>query len=275
MSKCWLVGSLPEHPLVPHLAQRFGEETRYFQLPVTRPGHSLCLEELTQQGFQAGDSMIYLNTPWRFVQADPLEEHLSLSLNLFHACLKQDTRLIYLSTHAVYGQALYTPLDEQHPLQGFSPYASSRTATDLLAQSYATSFDLDVTVVRLFPLFGPGYYSQLINSLHQHKEALQDLELQLDLLHLEDALDALQQIAQTRDLRGQVVNLGSGQIHTLDQVLSAIPADTAASNPALDFETTRQTARFLHQRSPDLSRLQQQVPWQAQRTQQFLQTSQP
>ncbi len=276
LNKWWLIGSLAEHPLVPYLAQRFEEATEYIQLTPSAGG-SLSLAELTQQRYQIGEGIIYLNTPWRFAQQDTLEEHLTLSLNLFHACLKQDARLIYLSTHAVYGEAHYSPLDEQHPLQGFSPYASSRMATDLLAQSYASSFDLNVTVLRLFPIFGPAYYRQWLLSLHTHREALADLELQFDLLHLEDAIEALHQVAQHPDLKGQVFNLGSGQLYSLDTLLAAIPAELSHSSEALtlDLATTRKTAQFLNQRSSDLSRLQQRLPWTPHKTAQILEASQP
>lgn len=268
MSKWWLIGSLAEHPLAPFLAQQVKEASEYIQL--TQTG-SFGLDELTQQRYQTGDRLIYLNTPWLFAQQETLEAHLSLSLNLFHACLKQDARLVYLSTHAAYGEALYSCLDEQHPLQGFSPYASSRMATDLLAQSYASSFDLDVTVVRLFPLFGPGYYGQWINSLHTHRAALKQLDLQFDLLHVQDAIEALIQIAQATALKGQVLNLGSGHLHALPAILAAIPAEPSELNPSLDLSTTLKTARFLNQRSPDLKRLQQYLPWSAQETRQIFQ----
>ena len=50
-------------------------------------------------------------------------------------------RLVHTSTSETYGTAQYTPIDEEHPLQGQSPYSASKIGADKLAESYARSFD--------------------------------------------------------------------------------------------------------------------------------------
>ena len=64
-------------------------------------------------------------------------------------------RVIHTSTSEVYGTALRTPIDEEHPLQGQSPYSASKIGADKIAESYYRSFGTPVVTVRPFNTFGP------------------------------------------------------------------------------------------------------------------------
>ena len=49
------------------------------------------------------------------------------TVNILEAARKNDTELVVnTSTSETYGSALYTPIDELHPLQGQSPYSASK-----------------------------------------------------------------------------------------------------------------------------------------------------
>src|SRR5215470_5546939 len=53
------------------------------------------------------------------------------TLNVLQACLEEGVlKVVHTSTSETYGSARYTPMDEQHPLQGQSPYAASKIAAD-------------------------------------------------------------------------------------------------------------------------------------------------
>jgi nucleoside-diphosphate-sugar epimerase len=63
------------------------------------------------------------------------------TLNVIQASLDSGVeRVIHTSTSEVYGTALYTPIDEKHPLQGQSPYSASKIGADKIAESYFCSF---------------------------------------------------------------------------------------------------------------------------------------
>ena len=63
--------------------------------------------------------------------------------------------VIHTSTSEVYGSARYVPIDENHPLQGQSPYSASKIAADQIAYSYFASFDLPVKIIQSFNTYGP------------------------------------------------------------------------------------------------------------------------
>ena len=64
-------------------------------------------------------------------------------------------RMLHTSTSEVYGTARCVPIDEQHPLQGQSPYSASKIGADKLAEAFHYSFGVPVVTVRPFNTFGP------------------------------------------------------------------------------------------------------------------------
>ncbi len=64
-------------------------------------------------------------------------------------------RLVHFSTSEVYGDAIETPMSEQHPLRPTTPYAAGKLAADLLLRSYIELFGISVLTVRPFNNYGP------------------------------------------------------------------------------------------------------------------------
>jgi nucleoside-diphosphate-sugar epimerase len=147
-----------------------------------------------------------------------IETHVTGTLNLLHAALSRDCRVLHASVAEVYGAPLHVPVDEKHPLQGRSPYLASKIAADMLAESFVRSFRLNLTLVRLFPLCGRGQHAGapvpwLLRQLQD--PATEHLILPpytLDLSPVSDAIGALMAVAACpKPLAGEVLNIGSGQ----------------------------------------------------------------
>jgi len=57
--------------------------------------------------------------------------------NVLQSALDANVKLVvHTSTSEVYGTARYMPIDEDHPLQGQSPYSACKIAADKLAEAY-------------------------------------------------------------------------------------------------------------------------------------------
>lgn len=69
---------------------------------------------------------------------------------------------IYLSSAAVYGAVEALPISESAPLKPLSPYGVHKLLCEELCRSYRYNFDLTVTVVRLFSIYGDGLKKQLL-----------------------------------------------------------------------------------------------------------------
>ena len=64
-------------------------------------------------------------------------------------------KLVLASTSSLYaGEQM--PYVETHPVNSpISPYAASKKAAEVLAYSYHNLYDLDVSILRYFTVFGP------------------------------------------------------------------------------------------------------------------------
>lgn len=141
------------------------------------------------------------------------------TVNVLQACRDLGVeRIVHTSTSETYGTAQYVPIDENHPLQGQSPYSASKIGADKLAESYYRSFDLPVVTVRPFNTFGPRQsaraviptvISQALAGFDMIK--LGSLDPVRDLTYAGDTARGFVAAARADQAVGRVVNLGNGR----------------------------------------------------------------
>jgi NAD dependent epimerase/dehydratase len=125
-------------------------------------------------------------------------------------------RLVHTSTSEVYGTARYAPIDEDHPLQGQSPYAASKIGADKLVESYVRSFDLPAVTVRPFNTYGPGQSARAVipaiitQALSGDVVRLGALTPTRDLTYVADTVDGFLRAGSVAGVTGETINLGSG-----------------------------------------------------------------
>lgn len=151
------------------------------------------------------------------------------TLNLMQACLDGNVgRIIHTSTSEVYGTALYTPIDEKHPLQGQSPYSASKIGADKIAESFYYSFGLPVTTIRPFNTFGPRQSTRAViptiitQVLTSNKVKLGSLTPVRDLTYVADTVSGFIQFAESKKTIGRTVNTGSGRGVTIGELADII-----------------------------------------------------
>ncbi len=78
--------------------------------------------------------------------------------NLLEACRRSPlvTEIVVASSDKAYGEQPELPYTEDMPLLARHPYDVSKACTDLIAQSYAVTFKLPVTISRCGNFYGPG-----------------------------------------------------------------------------------------------------------------------
>ena len=126
---------------------------------------------------------------------------------------------IHISSSEVYGTALKSPMDEDHPLNPMSPYAAAKAGADRLVYSYMQTYDFPAVIVRPFNNYGPCQHLEkaIPNFI---VSALQDQPLTLhgsgessrDWIYVEDTCEALCRImhADKEKVVGETINLGTG-----------------------------------------------------------------
>ncbi len=125
-------------------------------------------------------------------------------------------KTVITSTSEVYGTARYVPIDENHPLQGQSPYSASKIAADKLAESFYCAYNLPVAICRPFNSYGPRQSMRAViptiitQALTKDEIHLGSVSPTRDLTFVLDTVAGFIRIAESLRSVGEVINIGSG-----------------------------------------------------------------
>ncbi|MDD5370222.1 MAG: SDR family NAD(P)-dependent oxidoreductase [Anaerolineaceae bacterium] len=165
-----------------------------------------------------------VENPWAF-----LETNTTGTLNLLELCRTQSIpKFVLASTSSIYGVDAPQPTpetaDSSHPLQ---PYAASKKAAETLAYAYHSLYDLDVTVVRYFTVYGPaGRPDMVMFRFTQWIAEQRPVELNGDgsqsrgFTYVDDI--ARGTILGLQPLRYEIVNLGGHEAITINQLITML-----------------------------------------------------
>ncbi len=128
--------------------------------------------------------------------------------------------IIYSSSDKAYGKLLDRSYLENHPLHGDFPYDVSKSASDLIAQSYSKTYNLRIGIIRSGNLYGPGDYNLerlipglIVNSLKNKKTIIRsDGKLIRDYIYVKDAAKAYLKLMKKMIVskkRLHIYNIGS------------------------------------------------------------------
>jgi len=138
-------------------------------------------------------------------------------------------KIVHTSTSETYGSALYVPIDEQHPLQGQSPYSASKIGADMMAKSFYCSFKLPVAICRPFNVYGPRQSARaviptIIIQLLSGKKIIElgSLTPTRDFTYVLDTVNGFIKIAESDTTIGEVINIGSGYEISIGDVANKI-----------------------------------------------------
>jgi dTDP-glucose 4,6-dehydratase len=128
-------------------------------------------------------------------------------------------RFLHISTSEVYGTASQVPMDEDHPLNPTSPYASAKAGADRLVYSYVKSYAIPAVIVRPFNQYGPRQHLEKViprfitSALKNEPLTVHgDGSASRDWLHVHDTCERLDRIihAPLGSIVGEAFNIGSG-----------------------------------------------------------------
>lgn len=159
-----------------------------------------------------------IGIPYSYHSPDSyIDTNVKGTLNIVQAARELGvSKVVHTSTSEVYGTARYVPIDENHPLQGQSPYSASKIGADQIAMSFYTSFNVPVSIIRPFNTFGPRQsarafiptaITQIANRCEQIK--LGSLHPTRDFTFVKDTVAAFFAVAESDKTVGEVINVGS------------------------------------------------------------------
>jgi UDP-glucose 4-epimerase len=170
-------------------------------------------------------------------------------------------RIVFSSTAATYGQPDQQPIVEDAPTRPNSPYGSTKLAIDLALTDYARSYGMAAVSLRFFNVAGAlhaaggrSFGERHANETHLIPNALRaaagsgpamplfgtdyptpDGTAVRDYIHVVDLADAhLRALSAAAAGTHHVINLGSGNGHTVREVLDTVKRVTGNEVPVVE-----------------------------------------
>ena len=173
------------------------------------------------------------------------ETNIAGTWELLEACRRSPMvkQIILASSDKAYGDHEKLPYDEDMPLNGQHPYDVSKSCADLIARSYAVTYDLPVVTTRCGNFYGggdlnwnrivPGTIRSVLRS--QRPTIRSDGQYIRDYFYVEDGAAAYtllaEKLAENRGLRGEAFNFSKRN--------TSHGAGVGEQNPRVDEVQTR------------------------------------
>jgi CDP-glucose 4,6-dehydratase len=147
--------------------------------------------------------------------------------------------VVVASSDKAYGSTAALPYREETPLAPVFPYDVSKAAADLIARSYAATYQLPVAVTRAGNFFGGGdlNWSRVVpgtirGALRGRAPVIRSDGTPLrDYVYIEDAVEAYLLLAEalaSGRMHGQAVNVSYGQPLSVSDVVRAVLAEVGS-----------------------------------------------
>ncbi len=164
------------------------------------------------------------------------ETNIAGTWNLLEACRRSPKvkQIVMASSDKAYGDQEILPYNEETPLQGQHPYDVSKSTADLIAATYAKSYNLPVAITRCGNFYGggdlnwnrimPGTIRSILRG--QSPVIRSDGEYIRDYFYVEDGAAAYmllaEQLALRPELKGQAFNFSNEIQVTVREIVEKV-----------------------------------------------------
>lgn len=136
--------------------------------------------------------------------------------------------LIFSSSPAVQGECEDIPIKENYIGKPVSPYGYHKKIVEALCQSYNENFNLRISIIRFFSIYGNGLKKQLLwDASKKIKNETKETiffgtgEETRDFIHISDALNLINILLESKK-KFIIINGGTGIKHTVKNIISII-----------------------------------------------------
>jgi UDP-glucose 4-epimerase len=138
------------------------------------------------------------------------------TLNILEKARKDDARMVFTSSAAVYGNPTKLPTPEDYGFNPASCYGMSKVVGEEYCNMYSQQYGLDITTLRLANVYGPrghGVIPDFLDKISRNPEKLEIIGTGLqsrDFVHVSDVVDAFTLAAVSENAIGKTYNIGFG-----------------------------------------------------------------
>lgn len=165
------------------------------------------------------------------------------TLNILELCRKFKAKIIFFSSY-VYGAPEYLPIDEEHPLKAFNPYAQSKILCEGLCEGYHRDFNIPTLIFRPFNIYGPDqnesflipWILKQINS-GEFEINLKDSRPRRDFIYITDVVRAIERALFT-PFEFLKLNIASGESISVENLTKIVSGVYRNKNLKFNFDTS-------------------------------------
>ena len=142
---------------------------------------------------------------------------------ILEASRKNNCKVVYASTSHVYGIPKKVPISETASTSPTSIYAGSKLAGEVLCESYHKQFNMDISIVRIFSVYGPksNNHCVLPSIVKQMKNSniikLGNINSKRDFIFISDIMDAFKIILKNINWFN-VYNVGAEKSYSIKEI---------------------------------------------------------
>lgn len=164
---------------------------------------------------------------------EAIETNIVGTFNVCEACVNANVKkIVVASSTSVYGDGLYFPIDEKHPLNSYLFYGAAKIADEQLFQAFWKKYGLNYITLRYFNIYGPrmDFYStyvpvimNFINKIAKGEQPIifGDGSNTIDLVYVTDVVKA-NILALKSNIINEVFNVSSEKEVSLKELLNII-----------------------------------------------------
>ena len=150
------------------------------------------------------------------------------TLSVLEKARKDDAKVVFASSAAVYGNPEVFPTPESYGFHPFSCYGLSKVVGEEYCQMYREQYGLDIVITRFANVYGlrcHGVIHDFLDKLAKNPDKLEMLgtgQNCRDFVHVSDVVAALIQLGQKEGISGEVYNLGLGKTTSILELADLI-----------------------------------------------------
>ncbi|MEW5984368.1 MAG: NAD-dependent epimerase/dehydratase family protein [Acidobacteriota bacterium] len=205
---------------------------------------SITSPALLDAVFEGADGVVHLAALWLYECVHEPRSAVDVNVvgtyNVVEAAARARVgKVVYSSSASVYGDAVFTPMTEEHPFNNRTMYGATKIAGEQFLRSFYEQRRLDYLALRYMNVYGPRmdyhgtYVSVIMKVLDRLDQGLApivfgDGSQAYDFVHVDDVARA-NVLALKSDAADECINVGMGIKTTINQLVTKLLALAGSS----------------------------------------------
>ena len=198
---------------------------------------SVARSEACRRAMQGVDCVFHLAALWLLHCHDyprsAFEVNIGGTFNVLEACVAAGVkRLVYSSSASVYGDAVVTPMTEDHPFNNRTFYGATKIAGEQMCRAFHHRYGLSYVGLRYMNVYGArqdergAYTSVIMKVLERIADGLPpivfgDGSQTYDFIYVDDAVAVLRWLLDSATVNG-IFNVGTGKAESFRDMIGAM-----------------------------------------------------